>query len=138
MFASIETNGATHIAIYIPAEGSDKSLPQLAKMLEQNTTFIRQGYQEASVVQAEMSISLGDTFRIKNCDVEIAVTKPGMVLGEDFAIAVPAVFTSNAVALKKERDENTRVRTELSFVKSELARTKEQLDALTALSEAGE
>ena len=34
MFAVIETNGATHIAINIPMEGADRSLPALAAMLE--------------------------------------------------------------------------------------------------------
>jgi len=44
MFAQIQTNGATHIIIHIPHEGSEKSLPQLAAMLEQNAVFIQDGY----------------------------------------------------------------------------------------------
>ncbi|MFM1799063.1 MAG: hypothetical protein RLZZ117_1341, partial [Cyanobacteriota bacterium] len=34
MFALIETNGATHIAIHIPHDGADKSIPALVGMLE--------------------------------------------------------------------------------------------------------
>lgn len=33
MFVTIENKGATHIAIYVPHEGSEKSLPMIACML---------------------------------------------------------------------------------------------------------
>lgn len=51
MFAVIETNGATHIAIHVPHQGAEKSLPALARMLEENATFIRTGYRIALAVQ---------------------------------------------------------------------------------------
>ena len=135
MFACIETNGATHIVINIPHEGSERSLPALARILEQNATFIRSNYSDTQIIKAAMSISLGDTFFKKDdCEHEIIIKESDAILDESFVNATPEVMTSNAKALKKERDENSRIRTELQFLRGQLEVAKAQIDALTEIS----
>lgn len=132
MFATIKTNGATTIAIYIPHDGADRSLPMLAAMLEQNAVFIREGYQELTTVKPVMNITLGDEFRAESYGVEamvLSIPASSAVLEDGFVAASPAVFVSAAKGIKAKEDELSRVRTELSFVKSELARSKEQLES---------
>lgn len=139
MFATIKTNGATTIAIYIPHEGADKSLPMLAAMLEQNALFISEGYQELTTVKPAMGIQLGDEFRVENYGVEamaLAVPPSEAVLSEGFVPASPSVFANAAKGIKAKDEELQRVRTELSFVKSELQRAREQIEALTSVQEA--
>jgi uncharacterized Fe-S cluster-containing protein len=130
MFAIIHTNGATHIAIHVPHAGADRSLPALAAMLEQNTTFIHQGYQELKTVKPSMSISLGNEYRCENYDLELAVVESGAVIGDEFVIASPEVFASNAKSLKKKDEELAKLRTELSFVKSQLDSANAALSSL--------
>lgn len=130
MFATIDTNGATHIAIHIPHLGAEKSLPALAAMLEQNAVFIRSGYQTADIVKPSMGITLGDKFTCANSETDIVVAESGAVIGEDFVHASPETFTSNAKALKREKDENSRLRTENSFLKQEMEALKNRLAEL--------
>ena len=130
MFAVIDTNGANQIVIHVPHEGADKTLPALARMLEQNATFVRTGYSDMAVVKPSMSITLGSVFTIKNSDEEVAVAECGSVISDDFVNATPEVFVSNAQARKKASDEAQRLRTELTYTKDELARVREQLAAL--------
>lgn len=134
MFALIDTKGATHIAIHIPHEGAEKNLPALAAMLEKNAVFIRQGYQELTTVEPAMQIVLGDQHRVENYGQEmaiLAIPKAASVIGDDFVIASPKVMASHAKGLKEKDAEISRVRTELSYVKDELARARAQIDALT-------
>lgn len=132
MFALIETKGASHIAIYVPHAGAEKTLPALAAMLEQNATFIQQGYQELKTVKPSMSIVLGDAHRCENYDLELAIVPSGAVIDESFELASPEVFASHAKAIKKEKDENSRLRTENSFIKSELERVKAEMAEVLA------
>lgn len=132
MFALIETNGASHIAIYVPHEGAEKTLPALAAMLERNATFIQQGYQELKTVQPAMSIVLGDTHRCENYGLELAIMPSRSVIDESFVLASPEVFVSNAKVLQKEKDESTRLRTENSFLKSEMERIKSEMASVVA------
>lgn len=135
MFATIKTNGATAIAIHIPHEGAEKSLPMLAAMLEQNAVFIREGYQELTIVKPAMGITLGDEFLVESYGVEgLVLTIPASeaVLSEGFVPATPQVFASCAKAVKTKEDEISRLRTELSFVKDQLTRAQQQIEALTA------
>jgi len=132
MFAIIETNGATQIAIYVPHDGADKTLPALARMLEQNATFIRAGYSDMAIVKPAMSITLGNAHKIQHSDEELVIAESGVVLGEDFVNATPEAFVSNAAARKKADAEQQRLRTELSFTKDELNRLRAQLAELTA------
>lgn len=129
MFATIETNGATHIAIHIPRDGADKTLPALAALLENNAVFIKQGYQEMGTVKPSMNILLGDKFRLEQYGVEIELQIPesNAAPSPDFVIATPAAFTSNAKALAKKGEELATLRKELDYVKSENERMKRQL-----------
>lgn len=132
MFAIINTNGANHIAIHIPHQGAERSLPALAAMLEQNATFIQQGYQEMKTVKPTMSISLGDTHMLENYGVELALVIPGAdsVLDESFTIAAPEVFTSNAKGIRAKEEELSKLRTELQFVKQQLEGAKGRVEQL--------
>lgn len=136
MFAAIETNGATHIIIHIPHEGSDKSLPALAAMLEQNAKFVRSGYSDFSIVDPSMKIVLGDSYTIDRSEEKLSINVSGAILGEDFVIAKPEVFVSNASAMRKKDDEISRQRTEISFLKQQLEQTTAQIKALTDLEAA--
>ena len=135
MFAVIETNGATQIIIHVPHEGSDKSLPALARLLEQNTVFVKQGWQELATIKPAMSITLGDSYKTSHSEGELMINASGAVIGDDFVNASPEVFASNAAALKKERDEVSRLRSELEYTKSQLARANEQVKALTEVEQ---
>lgn len=131
MFALIETNGATHIAIHIPADGADKSLPALARMLEKNSIFIAKGWHELRPVQPRMSITLGDKIEIEG-DVEtIIVCESDCVLDDSFVAASPEVFTSNAAFIKKRDEEISRLRTELNHVKNELNAAREMISTMS-------
>lgn len=131
MFATIDTNGATHISIHIPHEGAEKSLPALAKMLEANAVFVRKGYQEMTTVKPAMSITLGDRMTVENYETEIVIAESGAVIGPEFEIAAPDVFVSYAKALKRKDEENSRLRTELSFVKNEMENLKLRIAELS-------
>lgn len=131
MFAAIKTNGATHIVIHIPHEGSDRSLPALARMLEENAVFVRVGYQDMGVVKPEMGITLGSTYTIEHSEETLAVKESNAVLDDEFVNATPEAFVSNAAARKRATEEQSRLRTELQFTKDELARLRSQLEALT-------
>jgi hypothetical protein len=136
MFAVIETNNASHVVIHIPHEGSEKSLPALARMLEKNAVFVRSGYSEFSIVKPAMNIVLGDSYKIDRCEEELIIKASADVLGEDFQVATPDVFVSNAKSIKKKDDEISRQRTEISFLKQQLEQTTAQIKALTDLESA--
>lgn len=136
MFASIETNGASHIVIHIPHEGADKSLPALASMLENNATFIRKGYREADVVKPTMSITLGDRFETEAAEQEILIAPSSHVIREDFVPSTREVFVSNAKTLARKEDEISKLRTEMSYIKDQLSRAQETIKALTNTEEA--
>lgn len=135
MFAVIETKGANHIIINIPHEGSEASLPALARMLEQNAVFVNVAWREMSVTKPAMSIVLGDNYQIDGHDELLAVAKSGAVLPDDFVNATPEVFVSNAKQRKRHEDEEARLRAELTYTKNELDRIKAQLAELTAEQE---
>ena len=132
MFAIIETKGATHIAIHIPHQGAERSLPALAAMLERNATFIQQGYQEMKTVKPSMSISLGDTHLLENYGVEIALVVPesDAVLDETFELASPEILTSNAKGLREKEQQIEKLRTELQFTKQQLDGAKSRVAQL--------
>lgn len=136
MFVSIDTKGANHIVIHIPHEGADKSLPAIARMLEQNAVFINKGWNSASLVKPEMSIVLGDKFEVeKDGDEPIVVKESTAVLPSDFVAATPDVFVSNAKAAKKAAEDSQRLRTEVSHLNHQIESLKAQLQALTETAE---
>ena len=128
MFVSIDTQGANHIVIHIPHEGADKTLPAIARMLEQNAVFIKKDWHTASLATPEMSIVLGDKFEFdKEGDEPIIVKESTAVLPADFVAATPDVFTSNAKTKQKADAENQRLRTEVTHLKDQLEGLKAQL-----------
>lgn len=132
MFVSIDTKGANHIVIHIPHEGADKSLPAIARMLEQNAVFIKKGWSSAELVKPEMSIVLGDKFEVeKDGDEPIVVKESTAVLPDDFVAATPDVFVSNAKAAKKATEDSQRLRTEVSHLKDQIESLKAQLQELS-------
>ena len=132
MFVSIDTKGANHIVIHIPHEGADKSLPAIARMLEQNAVFIQKSWNSASLVKPEMSIVLGDKFEMdKDGDEQIVVKESTAVLPADFVAATPDVFVSNAKAAKKATEDSQRLRTEVSHLKDQIESLKAQLQELS-------
>jgi hypothetical protein len=133
MFAVIEASNATHIVIHIPHEGSEKSLPALARMLEKNAVFVRSGYSDFSIVKPSMNIVLGDSYKIDRGDEELVINASTDVLYEDFQIATPDVLVSNAKSIKKKDDEISRQRTEINFLKQQLEQATAQIKALTEL-----
>lgn len=137
MFAIIQTNGATHIAIHVPHEGAEKTLPAIAAMLENNAVFINQGYSEIKTVEPSMSIILGDKYTAdhREADMVVVIPESDEVIGSDFVVAKPDVYISNAVAMKKKDDEIARIRTELNFVKSERDDLTSKLQALINANE---
>lgn len=132
MFALIETNGATHIAIHIPKDGADKSLPALAAMLEGNATFINNGWRNTEIVRPKMSITLGDTHTFDSDETgELTIAASSEVIGEDFVIAVPEVLISNRKAIEKKSAEIDRLRQELQNVRYQLDAANSRLTELT-------
>jgi hypothetical protein len=122
MFAIIDTKGATHIAIHIPHQGSEKTLPALAAMLEQNSVFIKQGYQEMGTIKPVMGISLGDVYRLEQYGVEIELVVPesSSVISEGFQHATPAIYTSNQKAIQTKEKEIEKLRTENNYLKEKI------------------
>jgi uncharacterized small protein (DUF1192 family) len=128
MFATIKTNGAHTIVIAIPHEGSDRSLPALATMLEQNAVFISSpGWQTNAIIKPEMTIHLGDGFEFQSKDETIMVTHSNSeaVIADEWQRATPEVFASNRkkceeyeARLKLFSDEITSLRFQLEQAKA--------------------
>lgn len=130
MFAIIKTNGANEIAIHIPHQGAEKTLPALAAMLEQNTTFINRSYYDATVVKPEMQIVLGNTYIVDSEKPTIEVAASGAVIGDDFVIDAPEVRISFKKVIEGKDKEIERLRAELSMAKMERDRLQERINEL--------
>jgi hypothetical protein len=127
MFALIDTKNATHIAINIPKEGADKTIPALVGMLECNAVFIHKGYSTLETRTADMSIQLGDKITLDNSDSELIVLMPSSteILDESFVHESPEVLVSNRKAIEKKDAEIQRLRTELAHTKQQLLDLKD-------------
>lgn len=134
MFVIIKPSGATHIAIHIPHDGAEKTLPAIARMLEQNAVFIDVGYSETKLVKPEMHISLGDTFRCEGGygnGEDLVVCESTAIISDDFVNATPQVLASHAAEIKRKTEENSKQRTELQYARDEIERLKAQIEELT-------
>ena len=131
MFALIETKGATHIAINIPHDGADKTIPALVGMLENNAVFVSKGYRTLDTRKPEMSIQLGDRIVIDNSDEELVIQIPGStsVLGDSFVTETPEVLISNKKAIERKDKEIERLATELAHVKQQFADLRERINS---------
>ena len=130
MFALIETNGATHIAIHIPHNGSDLSLPALAAMLEMNAVFVNQGYSELFEVKPKMTIELSNQITVTGRDAEISIQIPANshCLDDSFILANAEAYISNKKAIDQRDERITKLCEEIAFLKASLARLQMQLD----------
>lgn len=133
MLLIVDTKGASHIAINVPLDGADKSLPAIAAMFEQNAVFINKQWRDASVVKPEISITLGNEFIIENSDENIAVTVNGAVLTDEFVIRTPDVLISNKKAIEQRDSRIKTLELDIAVAKSQLetanAKIKELQDA---------
>ena len=122
MFALIDTKGATHIAIHIPHQGADRSIPALVGMLESNSVFVAKGWNSLEMRTPEMTIQLGDTLSLHNSDIELAITIPHSAhcLDDSFVAEAPEVWASFKKGIERRETELTRLRTELAHVKQQL------------------
>ena len=127
MFALIDTKGATHIAINIPLQGAEKTIPALVGMLERNAKFICKSWSEIEERKPEMSIQLGNQIVFENRESEVVILSPDStsVLSESFVPMEPAVLVSNKKAMEAKEVEISRLRTELAHVKQQLADLQE-------------
>jgi hypothetical protein len=131
MFALIDTKGANHIAIYVPHEGADKTLPALAAMLEQNAVFINKSYNSIETVTPAMSIQLGNKVEFESYGQELAVTYVSgsdRVLDESFVLATPEVYVSYQKTLKQKDTEIERLRTELAHTKQQFQDLQDRIN----------
>ena len=138
MFVQIETKGASHIVIAVPGDMAAKSLPMLAAMLEQNAVFVNKGYQSISIVKPEMTITLGQVIQVgddSNGEV-IKIVESGHVVGNEFELATPEVFVSNAKQKKYQEGRIADLNARLSLANSELAALKERVQELSAALDA--
>lgn len=136
MFAIIETNGATHIAIHVPYAGAEKTLPALAAMLENNATFINKGWRDCGTVTPSMKIILGNKFETEKDDgPELLIKADDSVIDDSFVIASPEVFVSNKKALAKKDEEITRLRAEVAHTKNQLESLQTRVAELTESEE---
>ena len=131
MFAFIDTKNATHIAINIPQQGADKTIPALVGMLENNAVFIRKGYGTLETCAPEMSIQLGDKILLDTHESELAIVVPSSTstLDDSFVQETPAVRISNTKAIEKKDAEIARLRTELAHVKQQLEDLRKSIEA---------
>jgi hypothetical protein len=130
MFAFIDIKSATHIAIHIPHQDADKTIPSLVGMLENNAVFIRKGYGTLETCVPEMSIKLGNKVSVDNSETELAVVIPDStsILDHSFVQETPEVRISNSKAIERKDAEIARLRTELAHVKQQLADLRESLE----------
>ena len=130
MFALIDTKNATHIAINIPQQGADKTIPALVGMLENNAVFIYKSYGTLETREPEMSIQLGDKLLLDNHESEVAIVIPSStsVLDDSFVQETPAVRISNKKAIEKKDAEIARLRTELAHTQQQLTDLRESIE----------
>ena len=132
MFVLIDTKGANHIAINVPHEGADKTLPALAAMFEQNAVFINRSYGSIETVTPAISIQLGNRVEFEAYGQELAVVyvpNNDNVLDESFAPATPQVYVSYKNVLERKDKEIERLRTELAHTKQQLQDLQDRINA---------
>ena len=137
MFAIIKTNGANHIAIHIPHQGAEKTLPALAAMLEQNAVFIRKDWRNAELVKPEMTISLGNAFSLEGDSEtpDIVVAESSAVIGDDFVNFTPDIKASYTKVIAGKDKEIERLKAERDMAKTERDRLQDRINELSAIEE---
>lgn len=135
MFVVIDTKGANRILINIPSEGAEKSLPAIARMLENNAVFVQQNYYSAEILRPDMFIVLGNQYKMTDNGPEelIIAGDPNVIVEDGFVVARPEVFVSNKTTLAKKDDEINRLRAELMLSRESVKTLTDQLSELNSL-----
>jgi len=131
MFALIETKGATHIAINIPLDGADKTIPALVGMLENNAVFVSKGYRAIETRVPEMSIQLGDRIIMDSSEEQLVIQVPDSTscLDNSFVKQTPEILISNKKAIERKDKEIERLTTELAHLKQQLNDLRERINS---------
>jgi hypothetical protein len=138
MFAEIKTNGAHTIVIAIPREGADKTLPALARMLENNAVFFSSpSWRDNNIVQPNMTIHLGDSYQFENRDEKFLVQLQdcAAIISEDWQAATPNVLVSNREAIDKLEKRLEERNNQVQLLKLQLDEANEKLQAMQAEQE---
>lgn len=133
MFALIETNNATHIAIHIPTDKASESLPAIARMLEANAVFIKKQWRSMEVVKASMTIVLGNTYDVEDNEGEaLKITDGSYVIGDEFVAEHPEIFRTNQKYREKKEAELETKRREIDSLKLQVEKLQAALNAATS------
>lgn len=130
MYALIETKGATHIAIHVPAEKAAEALPAVARMLETNAVFINKAWRSMEVVKASMTIVLGDTYDLEDNEGEaLKIIDSNDVIGDEFVADSVEVYRSNVKYREKKEAEIAVQRREIDSLKLQIEKLQAALSA---------
>ncbi len=130
MIILIETNGATHIAINVPAAEAPKALPALVNLFEKNALFYKSGWRELEEVKPKTNILLGNVieFGREEQEVVLKTDEVSAFLSEDFEALTPELFLSSKKAIAKQEEELRSLKRKLEVAQEELASLRETLD----------
>lgn len=128
MLMIVKTNGATHIAINIPTEASARMLPSLISLLENNATFITQGWNEITKAEADISVELRNKFTSSNNCIDLVIASEGAVdISEDFTAVSPEALVSIKQRLDEKQKEVDRMKRERDDYRIRLELLEEQV-----------
>ncbi len=123
MFILIDAKGASHIAISVPQEGADCSLPAIVGMLEENAVFLGMSYSgPTQKVKPKITIELGNELSFENRAEELYVLNPDSqcVLRRSLDPHTPELVVSYKKAMEEKDKAMNALRVELAHVKQKL------------------
>jgi hypothetical protein len=124
MFILIDTKNASHIAISVPQEGADRSLPAIVGMLEGNAVFLDMGGygRPTEKVKPKITIELGNELSFDNRSEHLYILNPDSqcVLGDSFDPHTPELVVSYKKAIDEKDKAMNALRVELAHVKRKL------------------
>jgi hypothetical protein len=124
MFILIDTKNASHIAISVPRQGADRSLPAILGMLEGNAVFIDMGGygRPTEKVKPKITIELGNELSFDNRSEHLYILNPDSqcVLGDSFDPHTPELVVSYMKAIDEKDKAINALRVELAHVKQQL------------------
>lgn len=130
MFALIDLKDANYMAIHIPAEGADKAIPALAKMLETNAVFVRKNWNDINVTKVNMSIVIGNQLEFDNHDFQMLIKEVDFTFPEGFNFLAPEVLISCKKALEEKEAKIKKLNTEIEYLKSNSESVLEKYEEL--------
>jgi len=123
MFILIDAKGASHIAISVPQEGADCSLPAIVGMLEENAVFLGMSYSgPTQKVKPKITIELGNELSFENRAEELYILNPDSqcVLRRSLDPHTPELVVSYKKAMEEKDKAMNALRVELAHVKQQL------------------